>query len=121
MIGHQARKATTTQRSAFGFTIVELLIVIVVIGILAAITFVAYNGVREQAIDSVLKKDASSASSQLEAYRITTGNYPASTNDTNSGTGLAVSEDTSTEYTLLPNDFCLSVTSSLSSTLAYYV
>lgn len=32
-----------------GFTIVELLIVIVVIGILAAITVVAYNGVQEQA------------------------------------------------------------------------
>lgn len=32
-----------------GFTIVELLIVIVVIGILAAITVVAYNGVQERA------------------------------------------------------------------------
>lgn len=32
-----------------GFTIVELLIVIVVIGILAAITIVAYNGVQERA------------------------------------------------------------------------
>ena len=32
-----------------GFTIVELLIVIVVISILAAITIVAYNGVQERA------------------------------------------------------------------------
>ena len=32
-----------------GFTIVELLIVIVVIGILAAITVVAYNGIQERA------------------------------------------------------------------------
>jgi prepilin-type N-terminal cleavage/methylation domain-containing protein len=32
-----------------GFTIVELLIVIVVIGILAAITIVAYNGIQERA------------------------------------------------------------------------
>lgn len=31
-----------------GFTIVELLIVIVVIGILAAITIVAYNGIQER-------------------------------------------------------------------------
>lgn len=36
--GHQA-----------GFTIVELLIVIVIIGILAAITIVAYNGIQERA------------------------------------------------------------------------
>jgi prepilin-type N-terminal cleavage/methylation domain-containing protein len=41
-----------------GFTIVELLIVIVVIGILAAITIVAYNGVQNKA-------HASSASSAL--------------------------------------------------------
>lgn len=34
-----------------GFTIVELLIVIVVIGILAAITIVAYNGVQQRARD----------------------------------------------------------------------
>ena len=33
-------------KSKSGFTIVELLIVIVVIGILAAITIVAYNGIQ---------------------------------------------------------------------------
>lgn len=38
-------KLTRTQH---GFTIVELLIVIVVIGILAAITVVAYNGIQEK-------------------------------------------------------------------------
>ena len=35
-------------KHSFGFTIVELLIVIVVIGILAAITVVAYNGIQER-------------------------------------------------------------------------
>ena len=35
-----------------GFTIVELLIVIVVIGILAAITIVAFNGVQQRARDA---------------------------------------------------------------------
>ena len=39
-----------------GFTIVELLIVIVVIAILAAITTVAYNGIQQRAADS--KRDA---------------------------------------------------------------
>jgi len=39
----------TLRTKAQGFTIVELLIVIVVIGILAAITIVAYNGVTEKA------------------------------------------------------------------------
>jgi len=36
---------SATQTPTRGFTIVELLIVIVVIGILAAITIVAFNGV----------------------------------------------------------------------------
>lgn len=38
-----------------GFTIVELLIVIVVIGILAAIVIVAYQGVTNRANDSAIK------------------------------------------------------------------
>lgn len=36
------------RKHSYGFTIVELLIVIVVIGILAAIVIVAYNGVQER-------------------------------------------------------------------------
>ncbi|RYF29318.1 MAG: prepilin-type N-terminal cleavage/methylation domain-containing protein [Chloroflexi bacterium] len=41
-----------TPSSKSGFTIVELLIVIVVIGILAAITIVAFNGVQKRAQQS---------------------------------------------------------------------
>ena len=40
-----------------GFTIVELLIVIVVIGVLAAITIVAYNGIQSRARDSARVSD----------------------------------------------------------------
>lgn len=45
--------SSNKQRSS-GFTIVELLIVIVVIGILAAITVVAYNGIQQRAKTAAL-------------------------------------------------------------------
>jgi general secretion pathway protein G len=59
-----------------GFTIVELLIVIVVIGILAAISIVAYNGVQAKARDSQRISDLKSIVKALEAYKVNNGTYP---------------------------------------------
>jgi prepilin-type N-terminal cleavage/methylation domain-containing protein len=90
-----------------GFTIVELLIVIVVMGILAAIIIVAYNGVTQKARISVLKNDLSTASTQLEQYR-TTGSsdqYPLDLN----AAGLKASAGTSYQYSYgsSDNSYCL--------------
>lgn len=61
-----------------GFTIVELLIVIVVIAILAAITIVAYNGIQNSAKNSTAKETANQIRTKVEAYNAKVGNYPAS-------------------------------------------
>lgn len=53
-----------------GFTIVELLIVIVVIGILAAITVVAYNGVQSKARTSKINADLALLSKAIQAARV---------------------------------------------------
>jgi len=53
-----------------GFTIVELLIVIVVIGILAAITIVAYNGIQNRAQDTKIKNMAASVGKSLLLERV---------------------------------------------------
>lgn len=66
----------TTQRKSTGFTIVELLIVIVVIGILAAITIVAYNGVQAKARDSARIAKVKSISKAIELYHADNGRYP---------------------------------------------
>lgn len=65
------------RRSISGFTIVELLIVIVIIAILAAISIVSYVGVQASAQDAKRLQDASSIQKALELYKIEHGRYPA--------------------------------------------
>ena len=61
-----------------GFTIVELLVVIVVIGILAAITIVSYSGIASKAIVANLQSDLTNDSKQLRLYNVEHGYYPSS-------------------------------------------
>lgn len=63
----------TTKR--VGFTIVELLIVIVVIAILATISVVAYNGVQARSRDSIRKQDLATLAKVTKLYAIDKGDY----------------------------------------------
>jgi len=70
-----------------GFTIVELLIVIVVIGILAALVIVTYNGIQQKARDTERKTDIKALQGHLEAYWADNAKYPTLTqaNDASAG------------------------------------
>jgi len=60
-----------------GFTIVELLIVIVVIAILAAISIVAYNGIQNRAHNSELYSGVDAYHKAIKLYAVDEGTYPA--------------------------------------------
>lgn len=59
-----------------GFTIVELLIVIVVIGILAAITLVTYGTIQQKATNTSVIDAASKSSRMIQAYIAANGSIP---------------------------------------------
>ena len=62
-----------------GFTIVELLIVIVVIGILAALVITTYNGIQQKGRNTERTTDLKALQGQLEAYYVQNTRYPTST------------------------------------------
>ncbi|MDN5275611.1 MAG: prepilin-type N-terminal cleavage/methylation protein [Candidatus Saccharibacteria bacterium] len=99
------------QQKQTGFTIVELLIVIVVIGILAAITIVAYNGIQNRAKASSAQSAAGQAVKKILAYSIdNSDNYPA----TLAAAGVADANNTTYQYsvnnTASPKTYCVTAT-----------
>lgn len=87
-----------------GFTIVELLIVIVVIAILAAITIVAYSGIQDRAKASALQSEVTSVARKVEAEKAQSSSeqYPSSLASLNvSGVG------TDYYYSATDNSYCV--------------
>lgn len=72
-----------TTREYSGFTIVELLIVIVVIGVLAAISVESYRGVSPTALNSSRYAEYSQWLKLFELYNIEYGKYPQVPTGTN--------------------------------------
>jgi len=94
---------------ADGFTIVELLIVVVVIAILAAITIVAYNGIQQRARTSAMISTLSQASKKLELFKVdNNASYPA--NLSNVGVTIPGEYNPVYERTAGLNGYCLVVT-----------
>jgi prepilin-type N-terminal cleavage/methylation domain-containing protein len=72
MIGLKTRQS--------GFTIVELLIVIVVIGILAGLVVTTFNGIQQRGRDTERQTDVKAIHGQVEAYYAQNGRYPTLAN-----------------------------------------
>lgn len=107
----------TYSKSHNGFTIVELLVVIAIIGILATITIIAYNGIRQSAVVGSLKTDLEGASKKLKIAEVTSATgYPTDLNS------LTPSAGTTYQYTVNnavnPKLFCITATNG---TTSYYI
>ena len=93
--------------ASLGFTIVELIIAITVIGVLATITIVSYNGVTASAGETAIKSNIDKAVDQLEYYRIHSSNdtYPSDAND------IDIDDDITVQYTYTSetNSYCISL------------
>jgi prepilin-type N-terminal cleavage/methylation domain-containing protein len=76
-------------RKQSGFTIVELLIVIVVIGILAALVLNSFQGVQARARDTERRTDINSVATQLEVYHGDNAGYPLLTANVNTDTWVS--------------------------------
>ncbi|MES2876767.1 MAG: type II secretion system protein GspG [Patescibacteria group bacterium] len=77
------------------FTVVELMIVVVVIGILASITVVAYRGAQGEARDTERRVDIADIREALELYYLDNNTYPTSTGSTKINPSWVTSSDAS--------------------------
>lgn len=84
-----------TPSASKGFTIIELLIVIVIIGILAAITLVSYSGVTQRTNNSSAEQAAQAVARKLETYNSATGSFPAAIS--------SLTGDSSKDYYIAPS------------------
>lgn len=77
-----ARIAKAMNEKEKGFTLVELLVVIIIIGILSAIAIPVFMNQRQKAVDSGIKSDLRTIANEVESYYVDNQEYPASLSQT---------------------------------------
>ena len=88
-----------------GFTIIELLVVMAVIGILATIMIVSYSGIQQRSRDSQRDSDVTQIKMALEKYHADKSEYPGVCSGDNMGCSVsALATDLSPYLSVIPHD-----------------
>jgi prepilin-type N-terminal cleavage/methylation domain-containing protein len=105
-----------------GFTLIEMLVVIIIIGILALIAIPVYLSQRQQAYSAAVKSDLRNAANFEELYLTDTGSYGPLGQVQLTEPKLNVSKGDTVTLVLYEGDdgYCLSASHSGSSTTWYY-
>jgi prepilin-type N-terminal cleavage/methylation domain-containing protein len=108
----------TTKRSSTGFTIVEILVVIAIIGILATISIISYGSWKKTTITNQVKSDLNAVLAAMESSRTFNDVYPSSVpTSVVASNGVTLSGGSSDSGVT----YCVTATSTQDPTVSYYV
>lgn len=115
-------KAHAYQKSS-GFTLIELAVTIMIIGILITITVFGWGSWQRTTATNVLKSDLSQAVAQLKNDLNWKNAYPVTEAAANNNKGLPKSENTTYDYRYDPilKQYCLTATSNRSDVTPLFV
>ena len=103
-------RAMTSRASDGGFSLIELLVVVIIIGILSAIAVPMFLKQKERAADSAMVSDVRNAISEIETYYTVNYAYPESLDDLGEDFALNPSEGNTFTYSVADDDqvgFCI--------------
>ena len=92
-----------------GFTLVEIAVIILIIGILVTLGTFAYGGMMNRNAETAAEGDLRQAAARLESHKMTNGRYPATQEEVDGGKGLPKSADDRVyTYRASTTAYCLS-------------